>query len=114
LPTLPTRRSSDLLTGHSVGFLPSGCKPYQQHVTHPMFALPSYLKDRGYQTAAVHCYYAKYWSRNTAYPNLGFDDFISLEDMRGVDKVRGYYWKGGLVTEDRKSTRLNSSHVSIS
>ena len=89
----------EALTGYSVGFLPSGCKPYQQHVTHPMFALPSYLKDRGYQTAAVHCYYAKYWSRNTAYPNLGFDDFISLEDMRGVDKVRGYYWKGGLVTD---------------
>ena len=89
----------EALTGHSVGFLPSGCKPYQQHVTRPMFALPSYLKDRGYQTAAVHCYYAKYWSRNTAYPNLGFDDFISLEDMRGVEKVRDYYWKGGLVTD---------------
>ena len=89
----------EALTGHSVGFLPSGCKPYQQHVTRPMFALPSYLKDRGYQTAAVHCYYAKYWSRNTAYPNLGFDDFVSLEDMRGVEKVRGYYWKGGLVTD---------------
>ena len=89
----------EALTGHSAGFLPSGCKPYQQHVTRPMFALPSYLKDRGYQTAAVHCYYAKYWSRNTAYPNLGFDDFISLEDMRGVEKVRGYYWKGGLVTD---------------
>ena len=89
----------EALTGHSAGFLPSGCKPYQQHVTRPMFALPSYLKNRGYQTAAVHCYYAKYWSRNTAYPNLGFDDFISLEDMRGVEKVRGYYWKGGLVTD---------------
>ena len=89
----------EALTGHSVGFLPSGCKPYQQHVTRPMFALPSYLKDRGYQTAAVHCYYAKYWSRNTAYPNLGFDDFVSLEDMHGVEKVRGYYWKGGLVTD---------------
>ncbi|WP_087228512.1 LTA synthase family protein [Faecalibacterium sp. An121] len=89
----------EALTGHSVGFLPSGCKPYQQHVTRPMFALPSYLRSKGYQTAAIHCYYAKYWSRNTAYPNLGFDDFISLEDMHGVDKVRDYYWAGGLVTD---------------
>ena len=96
----------EALTGHSVGFLPSGCKPYQQHVTRPMFALPSYLKDRGYQTAAVHCYYAKYWSRNTAYPNLGFDDFISLEDMRGVEKVRGYYWKGGLVTDQAMGEQI--------
>ncbi len=89
----------EALTGYSVGFLPSGCKPYQQHVTHPMFSLPAYLKSKGYQTAAVHCYYAKYWSRNTAYPNLGFDDFISLEDMRGVEKVRCYYWSSGLVTD---------------
>ena len=96
----------EALTGHSVGFLPSGCKPYQQHVTRPMFALPSYLKDRGYQTAAVHCYYAKYWSRNTAYPNLGFDDFISLEDMRGVEKVRSYYWKGGLVTDQAMGEQI--------
>ena len=89
----------EALTGYSIGFLPSGCKPYQQHVTHPMFALPSYLKSQGYQTAAIHCYYAKYWSRNTAYPNLGFDDFISLEDMHGVDRARSYYWPGGLVTD---------------
>lgn len=89
----------EALTGYSVAFLPSGCKPYQQHVTHPMFSLPSWLKSRGYQTAAVHCFYEKYWSRNTAYPNLGLDEFISLEDMREVEKVRGYYWTGGLVSD---------------
>ena len=60
----------EALTGYSVSFLPSGAKPYQQHVTKPMFALPSYLKTQGYQTAAVHCFWAKYWSRDTAYPNL--------------------------------------------
>ena len=70
------------------------------HVTHSMFSLPNYLKGLGYQTAALHCFYAKYWSRNTAYPNLGFDDFISLEDMTGLHaKVRNYYWKTGLVTD---------------
>lgn len=89
----------EALTGYSVAYLPAGCKPYQQHVTRPMFALPSYLKAQGYQTAAVHCFYAKYWSRDTAYPNLGFDDFISLEDMPGVERVRRHYWTTGLVTD---------------
>lgn len=89
----------EALTGYSVAYLPAGCKPYQQHVTRPMFALPSYLKAQGYQTAAVHCFYAKYWSRDTAYPNLGFDEFISLEDMPGAEKVRRYYWTNGLVTD---------------
>ena len=81
-------------------------KPYQQHVTKPMFALPSYLKTQGYQTAAVHCFWAKYWSRDTAYPNLGLDDFISLEDMHGVTKVRKHYWTNGLVTDDSMADQI--------
>lgn len=90
----------EALTGYSKEYLPSGSKPYQQHVTHNMFSLPNYLKGIGYQTAALHCFYAKYWSRNTAYPNLGFDDFISLEDMTGLhERVRSYYWKTGLVSD---------------
>lgn len=89
----------EALTGYSMAFLPAGSKPYQQHVTRPMFSLPNYLRTQGYQTAAVHCFYAKYWSRDTAYPNLGFDEFISLEDMPGAKKARRYYWSGGLVTD---------------
>ena len=96
----------EALTGYSVSFLPSGSKPYQQHVTKPMFALPSYLKTQGYQTAAVHCFWAKYWSRDTAYPNLGLDDFISLEDMHGVTKVRKHYWTSGLVTDDSMADQI--------
>ena len=96
----------EALTGYSASFLPSGSKPYQQHVTKPMFALPSYLKTQGYQTAAVHCFWAKYWSRDTAYPNLGLDDFISLEDMHGVTKVRKHYWTSGLVTDDSMADQI--------
>ena len=96
----------EALTGYSVSFLPSGSKPYQQHVTKPMFALPSYLKTQGYQTAAVHCFWAKDWSRDTAYPNLGLDDFISLEDMHGVTKVRKHYWTSGLVTDDSMADQV--------
>ena len=53
----------EALTGYSASFLPNGSKPYQQHVTKPMFSLPNYLKlTQGYQTAAVHCFWAKYWT----------------------------------------------------
>ena len=96
----------EALTGYSVSFLPSGSKPYQQHVTKPMFAMPNYLKLKGYQTAAVHCFWARYWSRDKAYPNLGFDDFISLEDMHGVTKVRKHYWTSGLVTDDSMADQI--------
>ena len=62
----------EALTGYSASFLPNGSKPYQQHVTKPMFSLPNYLKlTQGYQTAAVHCFWAKYWSRGHGIPQPG-------------------------------------------
>ena len=50
----------EALTGYSMEFLPGGCKPFQQHVTRPMFSIASYLKEQGYATQAIHCYYAKF------------------------------------------------------
>ena len=104
----------EALTGYSVSYLPSGSKPYQQHVTKPMFALPNYLRLKGYQTAAVHCFWAKYWSRDKAYPNLGCEDFISLEDMHGVNKVRKHYWTSGLVTDDSMADQIIQQYEKMS
>lgn len=81
----------EALTGFSVENLPSGAKPYQQHVTQDMFSLPQYLKnEKGYQTLAIHGYYRKFWSRNTAYPRIGIDKFIASEDFINPEKRRGY------------------------
>ena len=96
----------EALTGFSIEFLPGGCKPFQQHVTRPMFSIASYLKEQGYSTLAVHCYYAKYWSRNTAYPNLGFDEFVSLEDFIDPEKKRAAEWSGGLVSDAEMARRI--------
>ena len=96
----------EALTGFSMEFLPGGCKPFQQHVTRPMFSIASYLKEQGYATQAIHCYYAKFWSRNTAYPNLGFDEFISLEDFVAPEKKRDTEWSGGLVTDAEMARRI--------
>ena len=96
----------EALTGFSVEFLPSGSKPFQQHVTRPMFSIASYLKDQGYATQAIHCYYAKFWSRNTAYPNLGIDEFISLEDFVAPERKRDTEWSGGLVTDAEMARRI--------
>ena len=91
----------EALTGFSVEPLPMGCKPFQQHVTHPMFSLPNYLSEvLGYQTKAIHCYYGKYWSRDRAYPYLGLEDFITIQDFVAPEKKRPVYWSGGLVSDD--------------
>lgn len=80
----------EALTGFSVEYLPSGAKPYQQYVTKNMFSLPRWLLEQGYSTTAIHGYYERFWSRNKAYPNLGINDFISLEDMTNPDTKRGF------------------------
>lgn len=96
----------EALTGFSTEFLPTGSKPFQQHVTKPMFSIASYLKEQGYATQAIHGYYAKFWSRNTAYPNLGIDEFIALEDFVDPEKKRGVDWTGGLVTDAEMGRRV--------
>ncbi len=80
----------EVLTGFSLEHLPAGSKPYQQYVTDATPSLAQFLKGQGYSTVAIHGYYERMWSRNTAYPRLGLDDFISIEDMSDPDKRRGF------------------------
>lgn len=80
----------EVLTGFSLEHLPAGSKPYQQYVTDATPSLAQFLKGQGYSTVAIHGYYERMWSRNTAYPRLGLDDFISIEDMSEPDKRRGF------------------------
>lgn len=87
----------EFLTGLSMGMLPSGSAPYLQYLSKPVeLALPSYLSDMGYRTVALHPYYARCWNRQKVYDLLGFDEFISLENLDDVvpedewDYVRYY------------------------
>lgn len=96
----------EALTGYSKEFLPFGSKPYQQHINREMFSLPNFLKDQGYQTAAVHGYYKRFWNRDKAYPRLGLDQFIGLDDMNNPEKKRDFEWRGGLVTDDAMADEI--------
>ncbi len=71
----------EYLTGLSMLNMPAGCYAYMQHVTGDIPSMASYLKDYGYQTVAMHPFYEICWKRNSVYDFMGFDDFISGEDM---------------------------------
>jgi len=71
----------EFLTGNTTAFLPTGSKPYQQYVDHEQTALPSILKSYGYSCTAIHPGNRGAWQRDTAYPCLGFDEFISVKDF---------------------------------
>ena len=87
----------ELLSGATMGLLPQGSAPYLQYLTKEMnYAMPAYLKSLGYKTTAFHPYYARGWNREKVYGLMGFDEFISIENMdeyidkNYIRKVRGY------------------------
>ncbi|MCA7998068.1 LTA synthase family protein [Burkholderia metallica] len=42
-------------------------------------SLASWFRRAGYETVAIHPYYADFFARNRVFPLLGFDDFLDIE-----------------------------------
>lgn len=80
----------DFLTGNSSFMLRRGSYPMQQFVSKSSPSIASTLKSQGYQTTAIHPYYANGWNRSRAYPLLGFDEFISIEDFSSPEIMRQF------------------------
>ena len=74
----------EFLTGHSTAFLPSGSNAYMLYLKNPLASLVSTLEGQGYSSYSFHPYYASGWNRTTVYKNLGFDRFVSLENIMDV------------------------------
>ena len=83
----------EFLTGDTMAFLPAGSIPYQQHIKGETPNLASYFKSLGYETEAVHPYYASGWFRDHIYPWFSFDEDTFVEDfypLYSFDVLRGY------------------------
>ena len=80
----------EFMTGNSMAFLPSGSVVYQQYITDEPTSIVSNLKNIGYTCVAMHPYYATGWSRNTVYPNLGFDETYFIDDFDESQILREY------------------------
>lgn len=83
----------EFLTGDTMAFLPTGSIPYQQHIKGETPNLASYFKSLGYETEAVHPYYASGWFRDHIYPWFSFDEDTFVEDfypLYSFHLLRGY------------------------
>lgn len=49
--------------------------------------LPWLMRDNGYYSFAIHGYKGEFWNREKIYPNEGFEDFYSMEDLNQDDIV---------------------------
>lgn len=60
---------------------------YKSYYNNDYYGLPYHLKDNGYNTVAMHGFYKEFWNRHNAYPNQGFDNFISQEDYQVNESI---------------------------
>lgn len=81
----------EFLTGNTLAFLPKGFIPYQQHSDEDTYSLVSDIgKRETYKFIAMHPYYENGWSRETVYPNLGFEQSYFLDDFKQENLIRNF------------------------
>ncbi|MCC8097741.1 MAG: LTA synthase family protein [Eubacterium sp.] len=74
----------EVLTGFSSAFLPDGVIPYNVYMKSGDKEVPSIVREfgkNGYKTTAVHPSTASCYSRDKAFAELGFDEFLTIEDF---------------------------------
>src|SRR5690606_35917885 len=89
----------EALTGFSKAFLPSGSIPYQQYIRRPLPSLANFFKDQGYATRAIHPYRQWFRNRGPVYESMGFDKFMSEENMPPLEK-RGSLASDAALTDE--------------
>ncbi|MDR2902986.1 MAG: sulfatase-like hydrolase/transferase, partial [Clostridiales bacterium] len=88
----------EFLTGYPMYFASIGDIPFEQQERYipddDERALPQIFKKNGYRTIGIHTFEETFYNRDKVYPKLGFDDFISIEDMPNAPL------KGSFVSDD--------------
>jgi phosphoglycerol transferase MdoB-like AlkP superfamily enzyme len=57
---------------------------YQDNTFH---GLPWLMREQGYYAFAIHGFEGTFWNRESAYPNQGFQDFYSMEDLNQEELI---------------------------
>ena len=78
----------EFLTGNSMAYLGSGVYPYTTYELSDVENLAQQFSDLGYSTVAMHPNHATNWNRENAYAELGFDEFLDIDDFEDADTLR--------------------------
>ena len=77
----------EFLTGHSMAFLGAGVYPFMTYNLAPSENLARQFKRLGYRTVAMHPNHATNWNRENVFADMGFDEFLSIEDFAGAPEL---------------------------
>lgn len=80
----------EILSGIPIACVPGADIPFRDLKLDGEETLPRSLKRLGYETTAVHPGIRQFWNRHVAYPALGFDQYLALEDFQGARRVGPY------------------------
>ena len=89
----------EVLTGISTSFLSASAYPYTQYITSETPSTVQAYRDNGYQTVALHPYKKNFYNRSTAYPLLGFDKFLGIDEFESQEKSGIYVDDMACVTQ---------------
>lgn len=80
----------EVLTGHSMSFLPYVISAFQAYCKPPEYGLVTTLKDQGYTAVAMHPNISGNWNRKNVYSYMEFDEFLSSGEYREAERLRDY------------------------
>ena len=89
----------EMLTGYNVKNLKGGVIAYKKYFDKKQPSLVSYFEELGYDTLAIHPYKKTFYKRHVAYENLGFDEFISRDEMEHQELFDAYISDEALTNE---------------
>ena len=97
----------EFLTGSSMAYMGTGLYPYMVYNQRAVPSLVKQFSEMGYTTTAMHPNHANNWNRENVYRDLGFDNFLSIDDFEGAETLRGMVTDGS--TDDKVLEQLQSS-----
>lgn len=90
----------EVLTGMSLDYFGIGEYPFESVLREqPCESIAYDLSRLGYSCHAIHNYTGSFYGRNEVYPNLGFDDFTSVEYMQGAEYTEKGWTKDSVLTK---------------
>lgn len=80
----------EFLTGNTEHFFSQGIIPYSSLCRNSEAGLCKILQAQGFYAVAMHPYGAKNWNRDKVYKAMNFDEFLSLDDYQGAERIRNF------------------------
>ena len=64
---------------------------YNTYIHNSLYCIPQMFKDKGYYALGIHPGHNWFYNRESVYAKMGFDDFITIEDLPSDIKKVNYY-----------------------